>query len=242
MPKVSIQERTEQSYEYCDFLVQVLAEQGISCTSARDKAPEAGDILAVDDRAEVGGTPKADEIPEAGDTPKAGIMPKAGISSEAGIIPKAGDIPESLRVGLMVNVLNALQKRYRYVPVEALYQLSVITSWPFSELYSLVSAFSNLTFEPVGRNLICVCDGTACHTRGSLDLVKSLEDSLELTCGSTSEDGEYTLKSVYCVGTCSLAPVLQINDQTYGPIKLSEASAAVSAALSETCASDDEDD
>lgn len=129
--------------------------------------------------------------------------------------------------GASVNVLGDIQNRYRYVPVEALYEVSRLTGWPYADLCALVSSFSGLTSEPVGKHLILVCDGTACHTVGSLDLVKALETELEMRCGTTREDGEFTLKTVYCVGACSLAPIVQIDGASYGRVRLSEVASIV---------------
>lgn len=119
-----------------------------------------------------------------------------------------------------LNMLNDIQAEYRYVPIEALYELSRITSHSFGDLCSIVSSFDDLTSEPVGKHLILVCDGTACHAVGSVDVIKALEDELGMKCGTTSEDGEYTLKSVYCVGACSLAPIAIVDGMSFGKIKI----------------------
>lgn len=135
--------------------------------------------------------------------------------------------------GSAINILGSIQDQYRYIPIEALFELSRITNWSFADLCSLVSSFKDLTTEPVGKHLILVCDGTACHTLGSLDLVKALEDRLSVKCGKTSKDGMFTLKSVYCVGACSLAPILSIDGKSHGKIRLIEISELCSELLDE---------
>lgn len=120
-----------------------------------------------------------------------------------------------------LNMLGDMQERYQYIPVEALYEMARVTGQSFADLQAIVSAFDSLTTDPVGKHLVLVCDGTACHATGSVDIIKALEDELGVRCGSTSEDGQYTLKSVYCVGACSLAPIVIMDGVSFGRIKLS---------------------
>ncbi len=123
--------------------------------------------------------------------------------------------------GSILNILNGVQGRYRYIPIEALYEVARLTNRSFADLCSIASAFDDLTIEPVGEHIILVCDGTACHAAGSVDIIRALEDELGTPCGSTSTDERYTLKSVYCVGACSLAPIAIIDGISFGRIRLS---------------------
>lgn len=123
--------------------------------------------------------------------------------------------------GSVLNVLNDIQSEYRYVPIEALYELARTTNCSFASLCSVVSAFEDLTTEPVGEHLVLVCDGTACHAAGAVDVIRALEDKLGIVCGTTGDDGKYTLKSVYCVGACSLAPIAIVDGASFGRIRLS---------------------
>lgn len=136
--------------------------------------------------------------------------------------------------GSVLNVLNELQDEYRYIPIEALYEYSILSDRPFAELCAVTSSFSNLTTEPVGRHLILVCDGTACHAAGAGDIIRSLEDKIGVKCGETTADGEYTLKSVFCVGACSLAPIVIIDDTFCGHVRLSEIDSKLKYARSES--------
>lgn len=122
----------------------------------------------------------------------------------------------------ILTMLNRIQERYRYIPVEALYELSRLTSYTYGDLNALVSSFDELTTEPVGEHLILVCDGTACHAVGAVDVIKAVEDELGIRCGTTSADGKYTLKSVYCVGACSLAPIAIVDGLSFGRVKLTK--------------------
>lgn len=139
------------------------------------------------------------------------------------IISRHGDGP-----GSVLNILNDIQAAYRYVPVEALYGMSILTGRSFADLRSVVSAFDNLTTEPVGRHLILVCDGTACHAIGAGDIIRTLEDKLGVACGQTTPDGEFTLKSVFCVGACSLAPIVIIDDAFCGHVRLNDLDSTLS--------------
>ena len=123
--------------------------------------------------------------------------------------------------GALLAMLSTLQERFRHVPVDALLELAEVGSWTFADLAGFVSCFDDLSLEPVGRHLVLVCDGTACHAVGSTDLVKALEDRLHVACGETSADGEWTLRKVHCVGACSLAPVVVVDGLSHGRVKLS---------------------
>lgn len=132
--------------------------------------------------------------------------------------------------GSTLNILNDVQEAYRYVPVEALYEIARVTGRSFADLCGVVSAFDDLTTEPVGEHLVLVCDGTACHATGSVDIVRALEEKLGVACGSTSPDGKYTLKTVYCVGACSLAPIVIVDGTSFGRIRLSRLEEALDGA------------
>ena len=122
--------------------------------------------------------------------------------------------------GCVLNLLNDLQDEYRYIPVAGLVEMADICNRSVSDLKDIVDAFDDLTTEPVGEHMILVCDGTACHASGSVDIIKALEDRLGIKCGETTPDGKYTLKSVFCVGACSLAPIIILDGASFGRIRL----------------------
>lgn len=122
--------------------------------------------------------------------------------------------------GSIINILDRIQETFRYIPVEAIFEMSRLTQTSLADLCSLVGTFNDLAMEPVGKHLILVCDGTACHTVGSAEVIRLLEEALGVDCGHTTEDGEYTLKAVYCVGACSLAPIIKIDDTSHGRVRL----------------------
>jgi len=132
--------------------------------------------------------------------------------------------------GQVLNVLTEIQAEFRYIPIYALDEMSRRTGVPFARLFSICTFFRDFSLEPVGEYLIQVCDGTACHTRGSMDIVHALENALGIKVGQTTPDGKFTLRTVYCVGSCGLAPIIVMNTRTFGRIRLAEAAQVLKAA------------
>jgi len=125
--------------------------------------------------------------------------------------------------GQVLNVLTEIQAEFRYIPVEALQELSRRTGIAFARLYSLCTFFQDFSLEPVGKYLVMVCDGTACHIRGAMDIVHALENVLGIQAGQTTPDERFTLRTVHCVGSCGLAPIVVMNIYTFGRVRLAEA-------------------
>ena len=90
------------------------------------------------------------------------------------------------------------------------------TGIPVSEIYGVVTFYSLFHLNPRGRNIIRVCQGTACHVRGGKLILQTLEKELGIKAGHTTDDLRFTLETVACIGACGLAPVMQINDDTHG--------------------------
>lgn len=118
--------------------------------------------------------------------------------------------------GELIRLLQVAQDSESYVSPKAIQAISVITRVPESEIYGVITFYKQFRLQPVGRNLIRLCDGTACHVSDSRRLKSVVEDELELESGDTTKDGLFTLDTVACLGCCSLAPVMMINNQTYG--------------------------
>jgi len=125
-------------------------------------------------------------------------------------IARYGRAPSSL-----IQVLQDVQGEYRYLPKEALAYVSRALSVPLAQAYNVATFYNAFSLNPIGRRHICVCMGTACHVRGSSMVLDSLSERLGLKPGETSGDGEYTLDTVNCLGACSLAPVIVINDEVH---------------------------
>jgi NADH-quinone oxidoreductase subunit E len=126
--------------------------------------------------------------------------------------------PKDRRYALAV--MQDLQRRYNYVPREGLTALSEYLNCPLAELYSIATFYKALSLKPKGKHIIKVCDGTACHIRGSMNLVNGITATLGIGPEETTDDGEFSLELVGCVGACALAPVMVINEVYYGKVTM----------------------
>ena len=115
-----------------------------------------------------------------------------------------------------LSILQDLQKEYNYIPKEKLIELSEYLNVPISKLYSMATFYKALSLAPKGKNIIKVCDGTACHIRSSQTLLDEIENSLGIKPGETTKDGKFSLETVNCLGSCAFAPVMVIYDKYYG--------------------------
>ncbi|MCX6557361.1 MAG: NADH-quinone oxidoreductase subunit NuoE [Candidatus Aminicenantes bacterium] len=118
--------------------------------------------------------------------------------------------------GALIPLLQAAQDTYGYIPESAIDQISEIVGLPAAEIYGVITFYSQFRLKPLGKYLIKICDGTACHVNGSERIADTIEDELQVSGNDTTEDGLFTLQKVACLGCCSLSPVIMINDETYG--------------------------
>ena len=125
-----------------------------------------------------------------------------------GMIARIGGGPE-----MAIPLLQAVQNEFRYVPIEAIEHIAANTEMTETKLYGVVTFYSQFRLEPVGEKIIKVCHGTACHVAGAEGVTEALEKRLEVLDGETTADGKYTLESVACLGCCSLAPVVAVDEQ-----------------------------
>ncbi|NCO33222.1 MAG: NAD(P)H-dependent oxidoreductase subunit E [Armatimonadetes bacterium CG2_30_59_28] len=110
--------------------------------------------------------------------------------------------------GALISVLQDLQGVCNYLPEPALRQVSDALHVPLSQVYSVASFYNAFSLKPRGRHHICVCLGTACHVRGAPRVLQEMERQLGIRAGDTTEDMNFTLESVNCVGACALGPVV----------------------------------
>lgn len=115
-------------------------------------------------------------------------------------------------------MLQDIQRKFNYIPREAMDILSEQLDVPLSKLYGIATFYKALSLKPRGRNVIRVCDGTACHIRSSQLLIDEIERILGIRPGETSPDGEFTLETVNCLGSCAIAPVMVMNETYYGKV------------------------
>lgn len=122
-------------------------------------------------------------------------------------------------------MMQDIQHRYGYLPREALYLVARHLGVPISRLYSMATFYKAFSLVKKGRNIIRVCEGTACHIRSSKFIIDEIENCLGIRPGMTTEDGRFTLETVNCLGACALAPVMLVNGEYYGsltPFKVRE--------------------
>lgn len=118
--------------------------------------------------------------------------------------------------GALIPLLQSAQESYGYIPESAIDHISEIVGIPSADIYGVITFYSQFRLKPMGKNIIKVCDGTACHVNSSTAIIKTLESELQISNDETTEDGLFTMQKVACLGCCSLSPVLMINDETYG--------------------------
>ncbi|MCK9218540.1 MAG: NADH-quinone oxidoreductase subunit NuoE [Bacteroidales bacterium] len=125
--------------------------------------------------------------------------------------------------GSLIPILQGTQELFGYISRSAFEKLSMETGIPLSDIYGVATFYAQFRLHPVGKHVIKVCHGTACHVQNSLEITEALEETLKVKDGETTKDRFYTLESVACLGCCSLAPVMMISNQTYGKLTGNEA-------------------
>ena len=116
----------------------------------------------------------------------------------------------------LVSILQDMQAEYNFLPRVELDKLSKKMDIPQSQIYSLATFFKAFSLKPRGKHIINVCLGTACHVRGADLILESLERQLKINRGETTEDCNFTLETVNCMGCCATGPVVKIDDEYYG--------------------------
>ncbi len=116
----------------------------------------------------------------------------------------------------LINIMQAIQKEYRYLPKEALEAVSKRLDISEAKIYGVATFYENFSLEAKGKYVIKICDGTACHVRKSIPIYDAICKELGLSASKkTSDDMMFTLETVSCLGACGLAPVITVNDHVY---------------------------
>lgn len=118
--------------------------------------------------------------------------------------------------GNLIPLLQCTQDIFGYLPPQAFNKIAAETGLKLSDMYGVATFYAQFRLKPVGKNIIKVCHGTACHVQNAGTITDSLKEALKINDGETTDDGLFTLESVACLGCCSLAPVMMIGDETYG--------------------------
>ena len=118
--------------------------------------------------------------------------------------------------GALIPLLQGAQEIFGFLPRKAFEKIAAETGLELSDMYGVATFYAQFRLAPVGKNIVKVCHGTACHVQDAKTITGALEDALEIKDGETTKDNLFTLESVACLGCCSLAPVMMIGDETYG--------------------------
>jgi NADH-quinone oxidoreductase subunit E len=131
------------------------------------------------------------------------------------ILDKYAKVPGSL-----ITILQQAQEIYGYLSIDAINYVSAGTGIRVAKIYGVATFYTQFRLEPIGENLIMLCQGTACHVNGSESIEEAVCEYLGIQDGETTEDNFFTINNVACLGCCSLAPVMMIKtadgDETYG--------------------------
>ena len=120
----------------------------------------------------------------------------------------------------LIPILHEIQKEYRYLPREVLTYTATSLGIPPARIYGVATFYSHFTLEPKGKYVIRICDGTACHVKGSISILEAMRKRLNLSeKKKTTDDMLFTIETVSCLGACGLAPAIVINEDVHGLMK-----------------------
>ena len=122
----------------------------------------------------------------------------------------------------LIPLLQDVQSIYGYLPENALRDISDFVKVPLSRVYGVATFYNQFRLMPLGENIIRVCRGTACHVKNSANILFALEAELGVMAGQTTRDKKFTLEVVNCIGACSIAPVILVNDDYHGRITVKD--------------------
>ncbi len=131
------------------------------------------------------------------------------------------DIVEKYRgqKGQVIAALQDIQDKYYFLPKQALIDVAAGLDVPLSRIYSIATFYNAFSLVPKGKYQTKVCLGTTCYVRGGEELQKTLENELGIPLGETTSDHKFSMESVHCLGCCSIAPVITINNKVFGRLR-----------------------
>ncbi len=129
------------------------------------------------------------------------------------VLASYGDVKGSL-----ITILQKTQDIYGYIPIDAVYHIAERTGSTPAKVLGVATFYSQFRFQAVGKYLIMICKGTACYVNGADRIVDAVKEELGIGDNETTTDGLFSLSLVSCLGCCSLAPVMMINEDTYGSL------------------------
>jgi len=127
--------------------------------------------------------------------------------------------------GSIISALEKVQQHYRYLPKEALILASQRLGVPLSQAYAVATFYNAFSLKPKGKYCLQICMGTACHVRGSPQLLDQMETKFNINAGETTPDHLFTLETVNCLGACALGPIVVVNDEYSGQMTVQKSDA-----------------
>ena len=120
--------------------------------------------------------------------------------------------------GSLITILQKAQERYGFLPENIIYRIAEQTGQSPAKVMGVATFYTQFRLKPIGKYIIMLCQGTACHVNGSEGIEAAVSEELGISDGETTQDGLFTLKSVACLGCCSLSPAIMINGETFGSL------------------------
>jgi NADH:ubiquinone oxidoreductase subunit E len=142
------------------------------------------------------------------------------------------DLPERLaqilapykgQKGASIPILQKVQEEFGYLPEETISEVAKFLGLSQNEIFGVASFYAQFRFERAGEHTIKVCQGTACHVKGSHRILEEVEDELSIQPGETTKDYKFSLERVACVGCCALAPVMLVDNVVHAKMTMAEA-------------------
>lgn len=124
--------------------------------------------------------------------------------------------------GNLIMVLHKVQEHYGYIPRETAFEVAGLLKVPVAKIYGVITFYHLFKLSKPGRHQIAVCMGTACYLKGGEDIILELERLLGVGLNTVTEDGEFSVEAVRCIGCCGLAPVMTIDGEVFGNVKKAE--------------------
>lgn len=116
----------------------------------------------------------------------------------------------------LLMILEDIQQHYNYLPEWALKKVADYLNINLTQVFAVASFYNAFSLKPKGKHIVQVCLGTACHVRGGAAIVEELEREFKVKCGTTKEDGSFSLEAVNCLGACALGPVMVVDGKYFG--------------------------
>ena len=120
----------------------------------------------------------------------------------------------------LISILQDVQDKYNYLPADAVRVISELLNVPLIDVYCLATFYKTFSLIPRGRHLISVCLGTACHVRGAPRILEEIQRNLGIEKGETTEDNEFSLETVNCLGACAIGPIVVVDDVYHGQVTI----------------------